>query len=57
VPIAGDWIGQGTDGVGLFNTTTGKFLLKNQLTSGAADNGFVFGIANDLPVAGQWSSH
>ncbi|MHB8753085.1 MAG: hypothetical protein ACYDBJ_28350, partial [Aggregatilineales bacterium] len=57
VPIAGDWIGQGHDGVGLFNAAVGKFLLKNQLTSGAPDNGFVFGGANDIPVAGQWSSH
>ncbi|MHB8626079.1 MAG: hypothetical protein ACYDBJ_04285 [Aggregatilineales bacterium] len=55
LPIAGDWTGTlGHDGVGLFQTTTGTFYLKNQLTTGFADLTFQYGLSGDTPLAGHW---
>ena len=54
VPIAGDWIAQGHDGVGMFRPSNGFVYLRNALTTGIADNAFFYGIANDQPIAGHW---
>ena len=54
VPIVGDWARQGHDGIGLFRPTNGYTYLQNTLTTGYADNTFVYGIAGDIPVAGHW---
>ncbi len=56
MPITGDWTGIGHSGVGVFRPTNGVIYLKNALTSGVADNNFVYGIANDIPVAGHWQT-
>gem|GEM_PF-1224142 len=53
-PIVGDWHGQGHDGVGVFRPTSGLIYLKNALTTGYADIQIVYGIPNDIPVAGHW---
>jgi len=54
VPFVGDWIAQGHAGVGVFRPTNGLLYLKNDLTSGFADVNIVYGIPNDIPVAGHW---
>ena len=53
-PFAGDWIAQGHAGVGIFRPTNGLLYLKNDLSSGFADVNIVYGIPNDIPVAGHW---
>jgi hypothetical protein len=57
LPIVGDWNGDGTDTVGLYNAKLGKFFLKNSHAGGAADVSFVYGAANAgwLPIAGDWN--
>ena len=54
LPIIGDWIAQGHDGVGMFRPSNGYVYLKNTLTTGYADNSFFYGKAGDQPVAGHW---
>lgn len=55
-PLAGDWNGDGKDGVGIFVPADGVFFLKNDLTNGNADitistthKGPSF-----WPIAGDW---
>ncbi len=55
-PVVGDWIGQGHSGIGVFRPTNGLILLKNQIQTGFADIVIVFGIPNDIPLAGHWSA-
>ena|GEM_PF-1018033 len=57
VPIVGDWIGQGHDGIAVFRVSNGLIYMKDVLTSGYADRNMVYGIANDIPVAGHWSNN
>ena len=54
VPFAGDWSAQGHAGVGVFRPTNGLLYLKNDLTTGFADVNIVYGIPNDIPIAGHW---
>jgi len=54
VPFVGDWIGQGHAGVGVFRPTNGLLYLKNALITGNADVQIVYGVPNDIPVAGHW---
>jgi len=53
-PFTGDWIAQGHAGVGVFRPTNGLLYLRNDLSSGFADVNIVYGIPNDIPVAGHW---
>jgi hypothetical protein len=55
-PIKGDWDGNGTDTVGLYDPATGAFFLRNANGPGAADLAFTFGPANAgfLPLSGDW---
>lgn len=61
IPVAGDWLGSGTAGVGLWDRATGTFFLKNNATPGPADATFVFApepAASDpstVPIAGDWT--
>jgi hypothetical protein len=56
-PFAGDWTGSGRTGIGVFRPSNGLIYLKNDpTTDGVADINIVFGIPNDLPVAGHWSA-
>ncbi len=54
--IAGDWDGDGRDGVGLFFPATRRFYLKNEHISGPPDVIFSYGDASRiwLPAAGDW---
>jgi tripartite motif-containing protein 71 len=53
-PFTGDWVHQGSHGMGVFRPGNGQIYLRNALTDGAGDASIVLGIADDLPVAGQW---
>jgi len=55
-PIVGDWTGLGHAGIGVFRPSDGQIYLKNVLTTGYADAALVYGIPNDIPVAGYWAN-
>ncbi|MBX3080629.1 MAG: S8 family serine peptidase [Anaerolineae bacterium] len=55
-PFVGDWDRDGKTGVGVYRQSNGITYLKNALTTGFADLSFVFGSANDYPLAGFWVS-
>jgi len=55
VPFAGDWIPvQGHAGVGVFRPANDLIYLKNVLSTGYTDVQIVYGVPNDIPVAGYW---
>ncbi len=60
LPLKGDWIGQGKDGIGVFHSASGTFSLKNTmpyLSSGTIsqpDTNIVYGAPGDIPLAGHW---
>jgi hypothetical protein len=60
-PVAGDWDGNGTDGIGVFfpqPSGFGGFLLKNEAAAGSPDvNGgdvILAGLTTWLPLTGNW---
>ena len=57
IPIAGDWNGDGTDTVGLYNPAKSAFYLRNTNDTGYADVTFAFGAAGAgwIPIAGDWN--
>jgi hypothetical protein len=63
LPIAGDWNGDGLDGIGLYDQSSSTFFLRNAIQlQGPSDHGFsdinfMYGQANHLlmPVAGEWT--
>ncbi len=55
-PVTGDWNGDGIDSIGVYDTQTGVFLLRNSNTGGAANYTFVLGNPGDTPVAGRWDA-
>jgi glucose/arabinose dehydrogenase len=57
VGLAGDWDGDGEDGVGAYTPASGQFQLRDAASAGAADLAFRFGQAGRgwLPVAGDWN--
>ena len=55
VVVAGDFDGDGKDGVGVFRPSTGQFFLDDTNTSNAASFIFSFGTAGDLAVGGDWN--
>lgn len=55
-PVAGDWDGDGTFTVGIYNVSTGTFYLKNSNTTSAPITySLTLGIPGDLPMAGDWN--
>ena len=58
MPLLGDWDGNGTDTVGLYDPATGNFFLRNSNTPGAANLVFSFGAggAGFVPVTGDWNN-
>ena len=56
LPVAGDWDGDGFDGIGVYDPQTSTFYLKNEATDGLADITVQYGPpgGNFLPVAGDW---
>ena len=56
LPVAGDWNGDGISTVGLYNTGTGLFSLKDQNTTAApVVYTPVLGLPNDVPMSGDWA--
>jgi hypothetical protein len=63
IPITGDWTGDGTTGIGLYNPAKSKFFLRNTTSlqgptdKGYADVTFTFGQpgAGWTPLAGDWN--
>jgi hypothetical protein len=55
VPLAGDFDGDGRDGVGIYDPSTGDFFLKNVPGEGDADLMFRFGPGGGVPVVGDWT--
>jgi uncharacterized protein YhfF len=57
VPVAGDWNGDGTDDIGVWRPSTGRFYLdadgSRTWTVGVDVITDAFGVAGDLPVAGD----
>ena len=61
IQIAGDWDGDGDDGIGIYDTTTGGFFLVDTVSDSpgaplASDYSFFLATdgANWLPIAGDW---
>lgn len=54
-PVVGDWNGDGTDTVGVYDATTGVWFLTNSMQGGNA-TGFQFGppASGWIPVTGNW---
>src|SRR5260221_12169360 len=50
VPMAGDWDGNGKDGIGVFRPTNGLIYLRQTPTSGFADFTMVLGVPGDMPI-------
>jgi len=55
--IAGDWDGDGVDGIGLHRPGSGYAYLRNGLSAGAADHAFYFGDAGDVALVGDWNGN
>ena len=56
LPLTGDWDGDGSDTVGFYDPSTGKFFLKNRHEGGVADLVYRFGAIGQgwLPLTGDW---
>jgi hypothetical protein len=56
--MAGDWNGDLTDTVGLYNPATGGFFLRNIHAGGPADVAYAYGPGGLgwLPIAGDWNA-
>ncbi|MCC6419072.1 MAG: hypothetical protein IT429_12630 [Gemmataceae bacterium] len=55
IPVVGDWDGDGTDTVGVFDPITATWQLRNSNSEGAPDVApFRYGGAGWVPVVGDW---
>lgn len=55
LPIAGDFDGNGKDGVGVFRSSTGQFFLNDEKLNGIVSATISFGSPGDFPSAGDWN--
>jgi len=53
-PLSGDWDGDGKDTIGIYDSTTATFFLKNSNNKGLADIIAHFGSTNMIPLSGDW---
>lgn len=57
-PVAGDWNGDGTDTIGVYNSGAGLFALRNSNMTGGADITFRYGpdfvTPYFVPLVGDW---
>lgn len=53
IPLAGDWVGNGTHTVGVVRGN--QWLLRTRNAAGPADISFTFGEPGDIPVVGDWA--
>ena len=56
VPVHGDWNGDGVATLGVFQTSTATWYLRNGPGAGAADVIFAFGPGGAIPVVGDWNA-
>ena len=54
IPLAGDWNGDGKQGIVVFRPSTGYWYL-NYHPTGTVDKAFPFGTSGDIAVAGAWT--
>ena len=56
LPVAGDWDGDGRDGIGVYEPGTAVFRLKHAPAAGSHDVKLRFGPRNNgwQPLAGAW---
>lgn len=54
LPVCGDWDGDGKDGVGVYDTRTGDWYLRNSFSGGSPELKFQYGWSAALPVVGDW---
>src|SRR3954447_19233658 len=55
IPVAGDWDGDGRDGIGVFWTSTGQWFLRNSAAgSGPAESVVAYGTSGDKPFVGDY---
>ncbi|WP_109774897.1 SpoIID/LytB domain-containing protein [Quadrisphaera granulorum] len=54
LPVCGDWDGDGKDGVGVYDTRTGTWYLRNSFSAGDAEIKVQYGWSAALPVVGDW---
>ncbi|MBC3762874.1 SpoIID/LytB domain-containing protein [Quadrisphaera oryzae] len=54
LPVCGDWDGDGKDGIGVYDTRTGTWYLRNSFTGGNPEVKFQYGWSAALPVVGDW---
>ncbi|MCC6417993.1 MAG: hypothetical protein IT429_07050 [Gemmataceae bacterium] len=64
IPVVGDWDGNGSFTVGIYEPDTGRWKLRNTNNPGAPDfntpgeSGFAFGgLAGTIPVVGDWDGN
>ncbi len=57
LPLAGDWDGDGIDGIAMYRPSTGQFFWRNALSTGPADGAKFFGDVGDSPIAGDWDGN
>ena len=57
IPLAGDWNGDGTDTIALYDPATARFYLHNSNTTGIGEITFYYGVpgAGWIPVVGDWT--
>ncbi len=53
-PLAGDWLANGQDGIGLYDSANAIFNLRTSLTNVITEYAIPFGAPGDIPVAGHW---
>src|SRR5262245_12557423 len=57
LPVAGNWDGVGSAGIGVFDPTTATWYLRNQVNAGAptAAAPFKYGAPGWIPIVGDWN--
>jgi len=55
-PVVGDWLGQGTVGIGVYRPPLATFILKDSTAPLVpATHVFTFGYSGTIPIAGDWT--
>jgi len=57
IPVCGDWDGNGTAGIGVYNPATSTWYLRNTPGPGVADAIFSYGFAGTTPIVGDWDGN
>ncbi|MGX5655258.1 SpoIID/LytB domain-containing protein [Geodermatophilus nigrescens] len=57
LPVCGDWNGDGIDGIGVWDPSTGRWYLRDSAGPGAPDLVVQYGWSGALPVVGDWDGN